>query len=111
MAAIPLQQPVYPSFAPLFAAAANGDTCVPGDRNYLWVKNGGGTSINVTVTSFPDTLPWGGAAADLVVAVPNGQERWIGPLRGTAHADPATGVVGIAYSALTSVTTALVMVP
>lgn len=109
MALLAVQAASYPSFAPvLVAATVGGDTAPPGDNYRLVVKNGGGAPINVTLSSFPNTTDWGGAIPDLVVAVPAAGERWIGPLRGPAHADPTTGLVSIAYSAVTTVTVGIV---
>jgi len=92
---------VVPSFA---AAAAGGDTAVPGDKTFLVVKNGGGSSINVTLAAFPDTSTYGTAIPDPVIAVANGAEKWIGPLRGSSYANASTGLVNITYSAVTTVT-------
>lgn len=108
MAALPTQKVALPSLLPAFVAAAvGGDTCKPGDHAFLVVKNGGAGSINVTITSFPDTTLYGGAIPDMVVAVLNGTERWIGPLSGSMFANSA-GDIGISYSAITSVTVGVV---
>lgn len=105
MAALATQKLALPSITPTFAAAAGGgDTCEAGDNKFLVVKNGGGGSINVTLAAFPDTTPYGAAIPDHIVAVPNGQERWIGPLNGSVFQNPSTGSVGISYSGVTSVT-------
>jgi hypothetical protein len=112
MALLAPQQAAYPSFAPVYSAAsAGGDTCMPADNTRLVVKNGSGAPINVTISSFPNTNEWGATIADLVVAVPAAGERWIGPFRGPAHADPVTGLVSISYSSATTVTVGLVAVP
>lgn len=111
MALIPVQAANYPFLAPTYAAAAAGDQFSAGDNLRLVVKNASGAPVNITISSFPDTSPWGAAMADLVVAVPaTTGERWIGPFRGPAHADPATGLVSVTYSALPSVTVALVAI-
>lgn len=111
MAALTTQVAAYPSLAlaPV-AAAGGGDTCSPGDSMWLYCRNGGGSSINVTVTTFPNTNEWGAALADLVVAVPAGAVRFIGPLRREVHADPVTGIVGLTYSGVTSVEVAAVAI-
>jgi hypothetical protein len=107
MAALTTISMSYPSTAPSYvAAAAGGDTVKAGDNVRLIVRNGGGSSINVTIPRYPATDAEGVAETALVVAVPAGGERWIGPLYGTRYTNPATGNVEVAYSAVTSVTVA-----
>jgi len=90
------------------AASGGGDTTNPDDRVFLLVKNGGGSSINVTITvpgsTFEQVNP------DVVVSVPNGGERFIGPLNEGLTAAETFTVVLIAYSGVTSVTVAAVRV-
>lgn len=111
MALIAAQSMAYPSGTPVYSAVSASDTFVPADNTRLVVKNASGGSINVTVSSFPNTNEWGAAIADLVVAVPAAGERWIGPFRGPAHADPATNLVTVTYSATPSVTAGLFSIP
>ena len=110
MALIAAQNAGYPSAAIVYSAVSASDTFQPADNTRLVVKNGSASSINVTVSTYPDTAPHGAAIADLVVAVPAGAERWIGPFRGPAHADPGTGLVTVTYSATATVTAALVAI-
>jgi len=78
------------------------------DKRFLWVKNGGGvsTSVNVVIPgkTFEQDNP------DVVVTIPAGQERLIGPLVPDIT-DPATGLIGIVVVPQASVTAALVDVP
>jgi hypothetical protein len=109
MAALTTQTMVYPATTiTTQAAAAGGDTLKPGDNVRLMVRNGGGSSINVTINRYPATDPEGVAETALVVAVANGAEKWIGPLGGSRFANPANGNVEITYSAVTSVTVAAI---
>lgn len=109
MAALTTQQMAYPVTTILpVAAAGGGDTLKPGDTTRLVVRNGSGASINVTIPRYPLTDPEGVAETSLVVAVPAGAERWIGPLGGTRFANPANGNVEVAYSAVTTVTVAAI---
>lgn len=89
---------------PAYSAAANGDSCDTGDTVVLHVKNGSGSSINVTLAA------QGGEGGlnleDLVVAVPANTEKVIGPIVASLFGDPGTGNADIAYSALTTVTVA-----
>jgi hypothetical protein len=89
------------------SAAGGGDKVVPDGRTMLHVKNGGGSSITVTVVVPGST--YGQANPDVAVTVPNGGERMIGPFP-IEIADPADGLVAITYSAVTSVTVAAVRV-
>lgn len=87
------------------AASAGGDACVPDDRVFLRVKNGSGSSINVTVVVPGST--YGQPNPDPVIAVPatTGDVTIDLP---PALADPTTGLVSWTYSAVTTVTVALV---
>lgn len=88
------------------AAAGGGDTFKPtNDRAKLLVNNGGGASINVTIPT-PGTVG-GLAVADRVVAVTNGTIKAI-PLLKNLYQDPADGLIDITYSAVTSVTVAII---
>lgn len=107
MAALTVQNVARSGLNPTYGAAAGGgDTFVNDGQVVLHVKNGGGSSINVTVDS---TAPTGVglAQADAVVAVPNAGERMIGPFPPGAFND-ANGAVAVAYSAVTSVTVAAI---
>lgn len=97
------------------AAAALGDTFannnVRAGRVFLHVKNGDASSKTVTVTPevASTTVPGFGTVskATVSVAIPNGEDRFIGPFPLTAFgASPA-----ITYSAVTSVTLAVIEVP
>jgi len=89
------------------AAAGGGDKIAPDGRTFLHVKNGGGSSITVTI-DVPGTT-YGQNNPDVPVTVPNAGERMIGPIP-PEIANPSDGLVAIAYSAVTSVTVAAVRV-
>lgn len=92
----------------LTAAAGGGDTVNPDDRVFLWVKNGSGAPITVTVV-VPGAF-YGQNLGDIAVSVPaTTGERLIGPLD-RKLADPSTGVVNITYSGVTSLTVAAVRI-
>lgn len=108
MALIATQQMTAAGAAITYSAVSASDTGdISNGRTFLYVKNGGASSDTVTITT-PGTVGPGLAIADLTVAVPNGQDRMIGPL------DPALfGTLGIAtvgHSYTTSVTCAFVSV-
>jgi len=89
------------------SAAAGGDTVTPAsandDRCFLQVTNGGGSSINVTVTD-PGVTPAGNAGSSVVVAVAASATKLIALPPGAIN--PANGQIAIAYSAVASVTVA-----
>lgn len=87
------------------AADITGNTFSPNSRGVLHVKNGSGGSINATVV-IPGTDAYGQARPDVVVAVAAGAEKAIGPFPLDA-ADPTTMLVTVNFSAVTSVTVAL----
>ncbi len=90
------------------AAEVGGDFCTADPKSFLHVKNGGGAPINVTIAVAGTTN--GQNNADVVVAVPNGGERMIGPLVPELTGADTLGLVLLTYSAVTSVTVAVVQV-
>lgn len=111
MALLTRQKIVEAGLTPAFVAAAGGgDTVANADgKTYLHVKNGGGVSINVTVTAQAVTVedPHRGtmAKANIVKAVGAGAEAIIGPLKKISF-NNASDIVAISYSGVTSVTVA-----
>lgn len=91
------------------AATVDGDIIDVGAR--LYVNNGSGAPINVTVQCTASTS--GLDVEDLVVPVAAGQSALIGPLPKSLFAQASDAVVGagralVDYSAITSVTRAAV---
>lgn len=88
----------------LTAANADGHSVANEERTFLIVTNGGGGSINVTVQTpgTVDTL----AVSDLVVAVPNGQTRYIGPFSKSVYDQSGADAdkIYVDFSGVTSVT-------
>lgn len=108
MADLAIQEITNLGLAPAYVAAAAGGDKIPNPDadTFLHVKNGGGSSINVTIAT-PGTVPGSGGLAieDRVVAVPNGGERMIGPFPAELYANPAdASKLAITYSGVTSVT-------
>lgn len=105
MAILSTQTIALAGLAPSYAAAAGGgDKCEVGDRNFLHVKNGSGSSVTVTLTATASVR--GQAVADLTVSVPASGERMIGPLSADLLQDPTDGLCAIGYSSATTVTVA-----
>lgn len=115
MAELTLQEIVAVGVEPSYAAVNSEDTVKvnSAQRNFLHVKNGSGGSINVTVTAVKTTARVQGVGVvdidDLVVAVPAGEERIIGPFT-EAYMD-SDGEVTIGYSGTSSVTAGAFSLP
>lgn len=92
------------------AASVGGDTLTPNIDVFLHVKNGGGSSINVTVVT-PNLAAGGLAIADSVTAIPAASDRFIGPFPAKHFARSSDGKADITYSAVTSVTVAVLKAP
>lgn len=105
--ALTVQQIVRTGLNATFAAAdgTNQNQFANDGRTYLHVKNGGGSSINVTIDT-PGSVD-GLAVSNLVVAVPNGGERIIGPFPTNIY-NQTDGNVYVDWSAVTSVTAAAI---
>lgn len=90
------------------AASGGGDKFLnPRGNALLYVKNGGGGSIDVTLAAQTTTRPAGGkfpamTVSNKVVTVAAGAEKLIGPIP-TAYNDSA-GKVNVTYSGVSSVT-------
>lgn len=116
MATLTVQTPSQTSgLLPSFTAANSSDAIPfdPDQRTYLHVKNGGGSSITVTITAqtTSSNIPGLGAGtiANMSSAVAAGAERIFGPFP-QAFAD-GNGLVQVGYSGVTSVTAAAVRLP
>lgn len=84
------------------SANADGHT-IPGDGDViLYVANGSGGSINVTIVT-PGTQD-GQAISDRVVAVGAGATKLIGPFPPRTYTDEADGLVDVDFSSVSSVT-------
>lgn len=92
------------------AAAAGGDTFVNTGAEILIIKNGGGAPITLTVAT-PATLD-GLAVTDLTATIGAGATRSVGPFPPGWYNDTgvAGGSVALSYSAVTSVTVAVLKV-
>lgn len=115
MAALTRQNLAEAGLNATYVAASGGGDTVPNDgETFLHVKNGGVGSINVTVAAAVATVFKEGfgtlVRGNIVVAVPNGAERFIGPFPPSAFND-VNGSVPITYSGVTSVTVAALKVP
>ncbi|WP_376957736.1 hypothetical protein ABNQ39_11445 [Azospirillum sp. A26] len=96
------------------AAGVSGDSFTNTGTEVAHVKNGGGSSITVTVKSrntAPDVPGYGPVSKPArTVAVPAGGDRLIGPFPAKAFNEASTGRVSLTYSSTTSVTAAVIAV-
>ena len=89
------------------AAAGGGDTIAHSGKEVIFVFNGGGAPITVTVTSQADNFGQTLTAHDITRSVAAGAWAIIGPLEASKYKDPATGLLNLSYSGVTSVTVAV----
>lgn len=91
------------------AAAGGGDTIAPtgpdDSRTFLYVNNGGGSSITVTVAD-PGKTPAGNSGTAPPLTVAAGAFMFI-PIPGSAI-NTSTGLATVTYSGVTTVTVAAV---
>ncbi len=108
MALLATQPVLRAGLAPIFTAATvGGDTFTPGQTTFLHVKNASAGAITVTIVT-PGTSS-GLAIADVAVSVPaTTGDRMIGPL--PAFLFSLAGVGSITYTAVTSLTVAVISV-
>jgi hypothetical protein len=98
--------------ANLTGPTVDGDIIDAG-QVFLRVANGSGAPINVTVQTPGNDPASGGARPELIVAVPAAGARDIGPFPASLFAQPADAAAGagrvlVDYSAITSVTRAVI---
>lgn len=109
MALLAVQQAKIKGTAITYSAATGGgDTFnVPHDHVELRVKNGGASPITVTLV-IPGTNAYGEPQPDVASSsIAAGAEVSIGPIP-TLAVDGSTGVASVTYSAVTTVTVAVV---
>lgn len=106
MATLTAQALAAAGLNPTYAAAdVAGDEFAWSNGVFCHVKNDDAGSHTVTVVSQATARP-GIAPANIEVAIPAGEARFIGPLNQSLFAD-ADGNVQITYDAVTSVTIAV----
>lgn len=88
------------------SADVAGDEFTNTGRELLYVSNGGGSSITVTVTAQQTNVQKQGfgslTVSDTTVTIPAGEDRFIGPFPVQRFSDSA-GRVQVSYSDVTSV--------
>lgn len=96
--------PTGVTFAPT-AAAVGGDQFLNNGNERFYIKNASGGSI--TVTFAPAGTPGGLALATYTVTVGAGVEKFVGPFS-PQYFNNSSGYVTVTYSAVTSVTVAVI---
>jgi hypothetical protein len=90
------------------AAGAQGDLFLNDGKTFIHVTNGGDEAITVGVTAVNQCSL--GVLHSLSVSVPAGEDKMIGPFSRTIYNNTA-GKVALTYSAVTSVTVAVLSNP
>ena len=107
MATLTTQNIDTDGLVPTYAAASGGgDKMLPGEHDFLHVKNGGGSSITVTLVT-PSTVDSTLAVGDRAITVTNGTDQMI-RVPSDLYRDPADGLASITYSGVTTVTVAAI---
>ncbi len=104
------QEIVRGGVTPVFVAAtADGDRVRPAHTVFLRVRNTGGGPV--TVSPAPTFVnPVGSASLPIPVAVPAGEERWIGPFPPDFYR-AADGLMDVEYSDATDVAICVLDLP
>lgn len=107
MAALTTQTPLIAGQSISYVAAgAGGDTISPSDgKTFLHVKNGGGSSITVTITAHGMCNQ--GFTHNAIVTVAAAADEAIGPFD-TQRFSNGTGGIDVTYSGVTTVTVAAI---
>jgi hypothetical protein len=95
--------PLLGSLITPVAAAGGGDTMVGAQGVHLYINNGGGSPITVTLVT-PETVEGALAVADRAITVTNATFKII-PVP-SRYNDSITGLASITYSGVTTVTVA-----
>lgn len=108
MAQLTVQNVTRSGLTPSYAAATGtGDSFSNNGATFLHVKNGHTAAQSVTVDSQYAPLPAGTAQADVVVSIPAGGERMIGPFP-TRSFNDVDGLTQVTYSGVTALTVAAI---
>lgn len=90
------------------SAAGGGDAMAGAQGRMLYVNNGGGSPITVTLVT-PETVEGALAVADRAITVTNGTWKLIPVM--SRYNDSGTGLASITYSGVTTVTVAAIQGP
>lgn len=106
MALLPLRQATANGADPqLQAADVGGDTAAAGGPSYLLFRNTGVAARTATIQSFYTPEP-GASPQNVVIALPAGATRVMGPLSRYVHLRDPEGLVQISYDNNADVTVA-----
>ena len=106
MAALTTQQISPTGITPTFVACTSGgDTFTPGPKTFLDIKNGAGATVTVTIDT--TAIEFGEPIANVVVSIPVSTEMLVGPFQPAEVEQGGTGQAQLTYSAVTSLTIAV----
>ncbi len=105
MATLSVETVVRAGLTPTYNTAADPDDFVNTGVEFIHVKNGDASPINLTILT-PQTVD-GLAVADRVVVIGATDEEMIGPFPTSVYNNTSTNKVTLNYSAVTSVTIAV----
>src|SRR5262245_2385259 len=88
------------------AADATGNNWTNTGGEFLFIKNGGGSSITLTLAVGPGAVVDGQTPTSKTVTVAAGKEFLVGPFPVTIYSD-VNNLMNITYSGVTSVTVAV----
>lgn len=89
----------------LVAADVGGDKFINTGKEFIFVRNGSGAPITVTLDIRPTVDAQ--AVTDRAIVVPAGEDRFIGPIPPTVYNDAAE-LVDVTYSAVASLTVGII---
>ena len=110
MALLQTQTITQAGLAPsLQAASVGGDQYYPTSSTFLYVKNGSGAPITVTVAT--TATIFGQPISNVAVSVPAAGEEMLGPYDPGMVAQPVTNLANVTYSAVASLSIAAISCP
>ena len=87
------------------SAAGGGDKFLNYGNERLYIQNGGGSDITLTIA--PGGTPGGLDLADIAITVAAGAEMIVGPFN-PQYFNDSSGYVNLTYSGVTTVTVAVI---
>lgn len=107
MATYTVQTAAQTGITPTQNAVAASDKFNNDGKTILWVENGSGSTLTVTITTA--ATAGGVAIADPTVSISNGAKKVIGPFKTSIYND-SNGQITVAYDQTTSVTAAVISI-
>lgn len=110
MAVLVTQKTTASGLTPSFqSAASGGDSYEPASNTFLYLKNGSGSPITVTIVT--TATIYGQPISNVSVVVPAGGESLAGPYDPGMVAQPGSSLANLTYSGVTNLTVAVIQCP